>query len=259
MIGDFREVENGYLENFSQRDDLGEQVVFWDDRLPDMYAFNCTLVKEGPTGVFELAARRLSEAKRTGKDFLQLILHPSIDVSGRLREDFSSLGFRVETYLYMELAGRDVSGFQGNEDCTVIRVTREEELADGQRLDVETSVAAGMPPEFAVRKAQRKSEVFRDPAKLLFSYLCYHQGQAIGKCELYLNGGYAKLEDFDVVARRQRNGFGTAILKKMITDAVDQGAQHIYLIAATEDTPKDMYRKLGFTVIGEETQLFWGR
>lgn len=259
MIERFREVEDAYIQNFSRKDDRGDYAVFWDERLPDMYAFNCTLVKNRPEGPWDLVMHRLTEARLNQQDFLQLILDPTIEVSGLLAERFASLGFKVQPYLYMELVGRDLSGFRGNEDCTVVRATSEETLADGERLDVETSIRAGAPSGFATRKSIRKREVFCEPSKQLFSYLCYHQGRAIGKCELYLKDGYAKIEDFDVLERYQRRGFGTAVLNKIITDALESGAEHIYLIAAKDDTPKDMYRKLGFAVIGEETQLFWGK
>lgn len=259
MIGRFREVEDSYIETFARREDREECTVFRDEQLPDMYAFNCTVVKDHLAGqsLAEFVRARLAEAQLAGEAFLQLILDPRIELTGRLRELFLRMGLETQTCLYMRWGLRQLADFRGNEDCTVLKAVTEQELTDGQQLDIETSIGAGTPPDFARRKALRKRSIFQDANKQLFSYLCYHRGRPIGKCELYVRDEYAKIEDFDVLDRYQRQGFGTAMLKKMIADAAGLGARHIYLITDKDGTPREMYRKLGFEVIGEETQLFW--
>lgn len=46
MIGRFRAVEDRYIETFSQRIERGDHIVFREERLPDMYALNCTLIRD---------------------------------------------------------------------------------------------------------------------------------------------------------------------------------------------------------------------
>lgn len=44
----------------------------------------------------------------------------------------------------------------------------------------------------------------------------YHAGRVVSVCDLFLCGTYAKIEDFDVSPRHQRQGFGRAMLAELI-------------------------------------------
>ena len=54
----------------------------------------------------------------------------------------------------------------------------------------------------------------------------------------------------------QHHGIGTIILKFMIDTALSKGAETIYLTADEDDTPKEMYKKLGFEKVGDSYALF---
>lgn len=58
------------------------------------------------------------------------------------------------------------------------------------------------------------------------------------------------------VEKHQRKGIGTTMLRSMIEDAISREVRNIYLIADKDDTPRDMYSRLGFETIGEEIELF---
>lgn len=261
MISNYRNIENSYIENFSQTEDMGDHIVFRDEKLPDMYAFNCTLIKENiKTAEIESAvADMLDQARKKGQAFLKIILHPKLEINDRLIAHFSAMGFDIQTNLYMKLEHYKLESIEGNEDCVVVKACSGKEFEDGQMLDVKASIDAGMPEGFAVRKAFRKKEVFLQENGSLFSYLCYHRDTPVGKCELHMKYGYAKMEDFDVLESCRKRGFGTAIIRKMISDASTAGIKQIYLITDKDDTPREMYKKLGFEIIGEEAELLWSR
>ena len=69
--------------------------------------------------------------------------------------------------------------------------------------------------------------------------------------------GVAKIEDFDVLPKYQRKGYGSALLKEIICIALEQNARIIYLVTDEDDTAKEMYLKIGFEKVGEKTQLFF--
>jgi spore maturation protein CgeE len=259
MIRRYREIENSYIENFAQKEDRGEHIIFWDEKLPDMYAFNCIFIKEGidESSIEEFVLDKLSEALLEKRDFLKVILHPSIEITSSLKEKLINLGFEVNANLYMKIDGNKHNSFAGNKECVVKEAKIAEEFEQGQKLDLEASIDLGMPPDFSYRKTMRKKEIYKDTDRKLFLYLCYYQNIAVGKCELFISEDYAKIEDFDVLTLHRGKGLGTAMLKKMISDALKSGINNIYLIAAKEDTPRQMYSKLGFNIIGEETELFW--
>lgn len=261
VIGDFRKIENSYIENFSRMEDRGDHIIFWDERLPDMYAFNCTVVKENfsKSLIESFVEKEVVNARSSGRDFLKIIFYPEIEISKNTMEHFTKRGFEVQTNIYMKLIDSRVDNYKGNEECTVIRAASEKEFEDTQNLDVEASIDLGMPADFSLRKSLRKKEVFQQKDTKLLSYLCYYKSMAIGKCEMHLEGDFAKIEDFDVLQSYRKMGFGTAMLKKMISEALDFGKKYIYLITDKDDTPRFMYEKLGFEIIGEETELFWSR
>ncbi|MFZ5354079.1 MAG: GNAT family N-acetyltransferase [Bacillota bacterium] len=261
MIKNFRHIENSYIENFSKKEEKADHIVYWDEKLPDMYAFNCTLVKDSMNRgeVLSFIAEQLKNTKTGGKGFLKVLIHPEIVLSDDQKQQLSAMGFSIQTNLYMEFNTDKINTFRVNSDCKVIRASKEKDFEYGQRLDVETSTKLGMPEDFALRKSLRKKEVFQSVNGSLYSYLCYYNNCAVGKCELHIKDGYAKIEDFDVLEMHRGKGIGTAILKKIIEDMIYSGIEHIYLITDKDDTPQEMYKKLGFSIIGEEIELFWSK
>ena len=89
------------------------------------------------------------------------------------------------------------------------------------------------------------------------SYLCYVGKQAVGRCDLFISGALAKIEDFMVLPRRQRRGCGTALLSAVMEAAAAGGAREAYLVTDEDDTPKEMYLKYGFRKAGEKTGLLF--
>lgn len=92
-------------------------------------------------------------------------------------------------------------------------------------------------------------------ANSLDMHVCYHKGEPIGNCELFINGTVAKIEDFDILDAYQRKGFGTSVLKHLVRKAQGQGAEWVYLITDDAETAKEMYVKSGLVLAGQKTQL----
>lgn len=261
MIENYREVENFYIENFSEKDEREDHIVFWDSKLPDMYAYNCILIKKNmkTSTIIEFVKEKLQVYKDKNKDFLKIILHPSFKINAELIDTLTEMKFDIQTNLYMKIDPKEYKNFRKKKECIIKKANNEETLEDGLKFDIESSIDLGMPKEFAKRKALRKKEVFKDSNKTLNLYICYQNGEPIGDCELHIQGKYGKIEDFDIIKSYQRKGFGTTLLKEVIHDAIKSGVKNLYLITDKEDTPKDMYNKLGFKIIGEEVEIFWSK
>ncbi|MGB5822671.1 MAG: GNAT family N-acetyltransferase [Proteocatella sp.] len=258
MISDYREIENSYIQNFSKKEDCGDYLRFYDDKLPGMYAFNFILIKESMESgnIHGFVCNILEQAKASSKEFLKILLHPQISIDEHLKSKFIEGGFELKTNIYMKLNNEKLDGFKLNGDCTVKIASKETEFKDVAVLDIKTCVESGIPEAFANEKSARKGGVYKSSDRNLKAYVSYLGDVPVGKCELYLDHGYAKIEDFDVIEKYQRRGIGTAMLKTMITDARGRKAENIYLIADKDDTPKEMYLKLGFEIIAEEYELW---
>lgn len=260
MISSYSKIENSYIESFSQREDKGDHILFHDEKLPDMHAFNCIFVKENmdKNCIEDFVLHALDDARQNDRDFLKMMFHPKLALGENLIESFRAAGFETDFNLYMRLVDiNKLYGANGNEACSVRAAETEEEFEAARVLDMKITTRRGVSLDFARRKTLRKKEIFQDPDKTLSLYLCHYQKQLAGSCELFIKDGYAKLEDFGVLERFQRKGLGTAIFKKAVEDASGQGIENIYLITGKDDTPQQMYSKLGFEIIGEELELFW--
>lgn len=110
--------------------------------------------------------------------------------------------------------------------------------------------------DFGVRKGARLARVYLAPGGV-DSYVCYSDGQPIGRVDLLVHGEWAMIEYLVVIASKQRQGIGTAMMGALRDEALKRGAKHIVLVADADDTPKEMYQKLGFTAHRGRTSLLF--
>ncbi|WP_028829070.1 GNAT family N-acetyltransferase [Proteocatella sphenisci] len=258
MINDYREIENRYIQNFSLKEEYGDYVRFFDDELPGMYAFNCIMIKPScKSSITELLQNEIYGLKIRKKNFLKVLIHPGINIKEELKSEIASKGFEIRTNLYMRFNVENDAVFKVNDRCTVKIADSDKEFKNISELDIESSTESGIPQDFAIEKSIRKRAMYESKENNLEAYVSYFDGCPAGKCELFIHNDYAKIEDFDVLSKYQRQGIGTTMLKSMIEDALKQGIKNIYLIADKDDTPQNMYTKLGFEIIGEENELFY--
>ena len=257
MISEYREIENEYINIFSAHENCSGYERFYDDKLPGMYAFNCIFIKEF-TGeeICRLLADKLKEYKDRKQEFLKVLVHPEVMLTDEQKSEAAGMGFELKTNIYMRLSSYNDQKFEKREVCRVKRACTDEEFQHISMLDIKSSTEAGIPEDFAIDKAARKRDVYKSGDNNLEAYIAYFDGEPAGKCELFIQDGYAKIEDFDVVKKHQRKGIGTTMLRSMIEDAISREVRNIYLIADKDDTPRDMYSRLGFETIGEEIELF---
>ena len=144
---------------------------------------------------------------------------------------------------------------KGNNDCSILRVdnlkTAEDDLYYDLLLDKDR-----IGEDLCRRRAITRRKVYLYDGGV-DAYICYHDGAPVGTCELYLHNDVAKIEDFTVLPREQRKGYGTSILKHLINTAREKKVQTIYLVTDEDDTAKDMYRKFGFKKTDESTEMLF--
>lgn len=248
------ECEQQYILCFSSAVEHKEYVQFSDDLLPDMYKHNFLAVRQStaPARIKELLRSALSKAKAQNKEFFRMELpagqdYPdaAIDVPGVVRE-------HLGVYLY---PSDDVPDWKVRDGCTVKKIETEEMVEQLTQLDLaHDRISCG--EDFCIRRTHRRGQVYLSGAACN-SFLCYLDGVPVGNCDLFVHGDTAKIEDFAVLPDYQHKGIGTAILKCMISAAIAEGANVIYLCASEDDTPREMYRKLGFQKVMNFYALLW--
>lgn len=217
-----------------------------------MYDHNFTYIKSGFGGnLSELIAREISFRKAAGQNFCKITCGFSLNVIPKgptFRPSVDRLGFyTLRNNLYLNL--------KGNDDCSILRIDSQRMVKDNVCFDLKFD-ADRLGEEFCRSRTLACGKVYLENGGV-DGYICYHGGEPVGTCEFFLYNGVAKVDNFTVLPREQRKGYGTSILKFLIRLALLRNARTIYLVTDEDDTAKDMYRKFGFERTGEITDMLF--
>ena len=248
------ECELKYQQCFSKPNEKDDTIRFRDDELPDMYYHNYTYVKNDMNQLElqntidkEISFRLFEKAS-----FCNIILNKNID-SALLSNINPKPEVSRNGYYNFDIS--KFSNLNSIDGCSIHKVVNQEMLDDVLFCDLQHDEEI-LGKEFCTRRCYRRGKVYlsKEP---LDSYVCYHNGNVIGNCDLFIYNGIAKIEDFAVIPKYQRMGYGTSILKSLIGTALNENCHTVYLVADEEDTPIQMYKKLGFSRVEERTDLFF--
>lgn len=246
--------EYEYTKCFSEYSENENIIRYRDNQLKDMYYHNYTYVKkvmneiELKNIIEEEILIRLSEKSNfcnillnsdVNSSLLSLLKHkPEISINGYY-------SFDISQFLRLNALS----------DCIIKKVTNQGMIDDILFCDLQHDEET-LGKDFCIRRCYRRGKVYVSD-KGVNSYICYHNGDIIGNCDLFMYNGVAKIEDFAVIPLYQRKRYGTTILKFLINLAIKENSHIIYLVTDEDDTAKEMYRKIGFNKIGERTDLFF--
>ncbi|MGC4019769.1 MAG: GNAT family N-acetyltransferase [Muricomes sp.] len=246
---------DAYLSCFCSVEQGKNFVRFRHDELPDMYDHNLIVFQSGlDLNSCEIILRgEIENRKAQGHNFCMAQLMPSPD------QDLSNLDLpmkpSVSRYIIFTSHEPENLHLDGRKDCIIRKVTTPEIARDnimvGNSLYDEETAA-----EFGQRKGKRLSQVYLQPGGV-DSFVCYHEEEPVGRADLLVYKDWAMIEYLVTLPSKQRQGFGTAILRDLISEAVKRGAQNILLVADADDTPREMYQKLGFQENTGRTSLFF--
>ena len=255
LLGKIYNTEVEYVNLFSQSYESNNIIRFRDDCIPDMYTHNFIFIKNnyGIDKTEEIILTELEQRKKEGLNFLRVELNFSID-----NDLLNKLPIKpqITKYDYMYIDPKVCNELDGNKECIIKRATSQAVLNDGIEVDILAN-EPDMGKDFANRRIYRKSEVYKQSNINLNLYVCYYEENPVGNCEFMYNDGIAKIEDFDILKKYQRKGFGTSLIKHLLNEANEKEIDIVYLITDNEDTAKEMYKKCGFKKVGEKIELFF--
>jgi ribosomal protein S18 acetylase RimI-like enzyme len=206
------------------------------DSVPDVYDANYLSVESPVAGAGELAAE--AEAVLESSHHCRVIVE---DGTPGLEEDFSQDGFDRVTHLVLahtaepdRRVGTSPIREIGLDDLLPLRseATLREPWGDAdiaaQLNDAKRRVAAAVPTRF---------------------FAAIVDEAIAGWCELRRRDGVAQIEDVEVREEFRGRGLGRAIVQHALDEGLRAG-DLVYLEALAEDWPRELYAKLGFTVVG---------
>ncbi len=143
-----------------------------------------------------------------------------------------------------------IDNLKCNEDVTIKKVTVKEKK-DLYNILYKTSKEYG--ESYAKSNAKAISNIAANPKTKVNYYLAYLQEKPIGHIEVSIVDEYIVTENFDILPKYQRQGYGSMLWKQAILDQRSTNKSKVMLSCEANDTPKDMYFRKGFEIIGEYT------
>lgn len=254
MKQDLFTCEADFYHCFASLQEENGRIRFRNSVMPDRYDNNMSMFSMHGYSeqiLEETIQQELQQSKNDGLLFGKLLIDgivpqtvlsalPScaqIDFLGVYQLDLA----RIETW-------------KGNPDCSIVRATEKKHIDDLLELELD-EYKASRGEDFCTRCNAYFGDVYFRSEKV-DAYLAYMQNELAGKCQLFINDTIAKIENLDVKASFRNQRIATTLLKQTATIALQHGADTIFLIAYEDDTPKEMYQKMGFERVGVWTDIF---
>lgn len=225
-----RKIDERFTALFSTSYAFSEHLTKWeDDQLRDKYDHNLFFYSGQPSSDEVRAA--LAYQKKRGDAFLKLEGYEPLDDAFGMEGD--------ETLTMFLPAAADISGWKTNPEISVKKM----EGPDFEQLEQHELKHYGplYGESFTVQNNRRLRE------KL--PYLgAYRNGKLVGSCYLYVSGGYACMDSLLVDEEARHQHIATTLIK-YIAETTRERGEVLYLHADSDDTPKDMYAKMGFQTL----------
>jgi ribosomal protein S18 acetylase RimI-like enzyme len=166
--------------------------------------------------------------------------------AARLAPGFDALGWRAERFLVMvhrrppdraadlgEVSEVGVDALQTHTE----RIIRAEPYGQDDEV-VRQILAKGR--RVATLPGTRAFAIVRD-------------GLVVSACHLYSDGSLAQIEEVSTLEEHRGHGYARAVVQAGLRAA--EGHDLVFLVAELEDWPQQLYRKLGFEIVGTEDRF----
>jgi ribosomal protein S18 acetylase RimI-like enzyme len=214
--------------------------------LPLRHDSNYLLVETLPVDVS--AADLVEEAERVqGAAGLEhrLLLFRDADLGERFAPHLVSLGWRRDRHVVMA---------QRRQPERTINARVASEVTEADLREARERQILSYPwgtPEVARQLLEAKRRI---PVEARF-FAVIAGGAVASYCDLYLDGEIAQVEDVASMPEHRGRGYASAVVLRAVEEARARGAELVFLVADSEDWPKELYRRLGFDEIGANVKL----
>ncbi len=243
--------EHAYSSEYCDVYEDYKMIRFADYFLPEMRDHNYTYIKNKNV-LIEIIDDEIKICGMNKQNFLKIVF----DVDDNNFElSKLSYDYNIDKIGYYCFDISCVNSIKSEKNLIIKKVNQYEMIEDIIFCDLEFDSDLSRK-KFHIKKNKRRGKVYLSNS-YIDAYICYDGNNVVGICDLFIYDGVAKIENFLVIPKYQRKGYGTFILKKMIDIALENDVNLIYLITDEADTAKEMYKKLHFNKIGERIELIF--
>ena len=241
-ISRIRKAERSFKMLFSQKRVFSEHLEKWqDDDLYDMYDHNQFVpLLDDPTD--KELEQAIAYQRQLGRGFLKLDTREKLDES--LTERFSLEECCTETML-LRNKQKNIEAWKCNPDVIIHDSASSDVLADLLQIDIET-FASDYGEDFIRRRDARYVKKAMETQGFHY-YVAYLDGKVAGSCYACAIDGYVVMDALVVREAFRKRYVATTLMKHIAS----QFKEEMFLHADADDTPKEMYRKMGFETVDE--------
>lgn len=237
-----RKAEQSFKQLFSQKRAFSEHMEKWqDDDLYDMYDHNQFVpLLDDPTG--KELEQAIAYQRQLGRGFLKIDTREKLDEA--LIKCFSLEECCTETML-LRNKKENMARWKSNPDVIIYDSASGDVLADLLKIDIETFASDYREDFIRRRDARYVKKAMEIPG--FHYYVAYLYGKPAGACYAYAIDGYVVMDALVVREAFRKRYVATTLMKHIAS----QFKEEMFLHADADDTPKEMYRKMGFETVDE--------
>ena len=241
-ISRIRKAERSFKMLFSQKCAFSEHLEKWqDDDLYDMYDHNQFVpLLDDPTD--KELEQAIAYQHQLGRGFLKLDTREKLDEA--LTERFSLEKCCTETML-LRNKKENMATWKSNPDVIIHDSASSDVLADLLQIDIET-FASDYGEDFIRRRDARYVKKAMETPGFHY-YVAYLDRKPAGSCYACAIDGYVVMDALVVREAFRKRYVATTLMKHIAS----QFKEEMFLHADADDTPKEMYRKMGFETVDE--------
>lgn len=241
-ISRIRKAERSFKMLFSQKCAFSEHLEKWqDDDLYDMYDHNQFVpLLDDPTD--KELEQAIAYQHQLGRGFLKIDTREKLDEA--LTERFSLEKCCTETML-LRNKQKNIEAWKCNSDVIIHDSASSDVLADLLQIDIET-FASDYGEDFIRRRDARYVKKAMETQGFHY-YVAYLDRKPAGSCYAYAIDGYVVMDALVVREAFRKRYVATTLMKHIAS----QFKEEMFLHADADDTPKEMYRKMGFETVDE--------
>lgn len=241
-ISRIRKAERSFKMLFSQKCVFSEHLEKWqDDDLYDMYDHNQFVpLLDDPTD--KELEQAIAYQHQLGRGFLKIDTREKLDEA--LTERFSLEKCCTETML-LRNKQKNIEAWKCNPDVIIHDSASSDVLADLLQIDIET-FASDYGEDFIRRRDARYVKKAMETQGFHY-YVAYLDRKPAGSCYAYAIDGYVVMDALVVREAFRKRYVATTLMKHIAS----QFKEEMFLHADADDTPKEMYRKMGFETVDE--------
>ena len=241
-ISRIRKAERSFKMLFSQKCVFSEHLEKWqDDDLYDMYDHNQFVpLLDDPTD--KELEKAVAYQRQLGRGFLKIDTREKLDEA--LTERFSLEECCTETML-LQNKQENIEAWKCNPDVVIHDSASSDVLADLLQIDIET-FASDYGEDFIRRRDARYVKKAMETPGFHY-YVAYLDGKVAGSCYACAIDGYVVMDALVVREAFRKRYVATTLMKHIAS----QFKEELFLHADADDTPKEMYGKMGFETVDE--------